>query len=82
MVVDGKVEVSPRALAVVVAEAVSECYGVVGMASRSPCGEALLTFLRRPPAPRAFSVRLDDGTVVVDVHVIIEYGTRIATVAE
>jgi len=80
MAAEGKVEVSPRAVAVVVAEAVSECYGVVGMAPLS-CWEALLSSLHRPPPTKGIHVRHDEGTIVVDVHVVIEYGTRIATVA-
>ncbi|MHB0876357.1 MAG: Asp23/Gls24 family envelope stress response protein [Anaerolineae bacterium] len=77
---EGKIEVSPQAVAIVVAEAVSECYGVVGMAPIT-WWESLLTALRRPPRTKGIHVGLDDGTVVVDVHVVIEYGTRIATVA-
>ncbi|MGQ9553568.1 MAG: Asp23/Gls24 family envelope stress response protein [Anaerolineae bacterium] len=80
MVGEGKVEVAPRAVAVVVAEAVSDCYGVVGMASRT-LGEAILTALRRPPATKGISVHLGDNLIIVNVYVIIEYGTRIATVA-
>lgn len=77
---DGKVEVSPQAVATVVAQAVSECYGVVGMAPRT-FGEALLTALRRPPATKGIYVRLENDTIGVDVHVVIDYGTRIVTVA-
>lgn len=80
MASEGKVEVSPQAVAIVVAEAVSECYGVVGMAPLT-WWESLLTALRRPPATKGINVGMDDDTVVVDVHVVIEYGTRIATVA-
>jgi uncharacterized alkaline shock family protein YloU len=80
MVGEGKVEVTPRAVAVVVAEAVSDCYGVVGMAPRT-FGEAVLTALRRPPATKGISVHLDDDLIIVNVYVVIEYGTRIATVA-
>jgi uncharacterized alkaline shock family protein YloU len=76
----GKIEVSPLAVAAIAAEAVSECYGVVGMASRS-LRESLLTALRCPPATKGIRVRLDDDVVVVDVHVIVEYGTRVSTVA-
>ena len=80
MTEEGKIEVSPEAVAILASEAVSECYGVVGMSS---CGlrEAFLTILRRPPATKGIRVRLEDESVIVDLHVIVEYGTRIATVA-
>jgi uncharacterized alkaline shock family protein YloU len=76
----GKIDVSPLAVAAIAAEAVSECYGVVGLASRS-FRESLLTALRRPPITKGIRVRLDDDAVVVDLYVIVEYGTRVATVA-
>jgi uncharacterized alkaline shock family protein YloU len=78
---EGKIEVSPRAVAIIAAAAVSECYGVVGMVPRT-FGEALLSALHRPPTTKGISVRLDDDTIVVDVFVVIEYGTRVITVAD
>jgi len=77
---EGKIEVSPRAVAIIAAAAVSECYGVVGLVSRT-FGEAFFTVLRRPPLTKGISVHLDDDLIVVDVFVVIEYGTRIVTVA-
>lgn len=77
----GSIEVSPTAVATIAAEAVSECYGVVGMASRT-ASEAILTSLRRAPTTKGIRVQLRPDIVVVDVHVIIEYGTRIVTVAD
>ncbi len=77
----GMIEVRPDAVATIAAEAVSECYGVVGMASRT-WKEALLTTLRRPPATKGISVRLEPNAIAVDLHVVIEYGTRIVTVAD
>lgn len=77
----GSIEVSPIAVATIAAEAVSECYGVVGMASRT-AAEAILTALHRPPSTKGIRVELRADAVVVDIHVIIEYGTRIVTVAD
>jgi uncharacterized alkaline shock family protein YloU len=76
----GRIEVSPAVVAAVAAEAVSECYGVVGMAACN-LGEAVLSALGRPPATKGIRVRLEQDLVVVEVHVIVEYGTRVATVA-
>ena len=77
----GTIDVSPKAVAAIAAEAVSECYGVVGMAPRT-FTERVLTVLRRPPAATGIRVYLDADVIVVDLHVIIEYGTRIITVAD
>ncbi|MCS6843418.1 MAG: Asp23/Gls24 family envelope stress response protein [Caldilineales bacterium] len=75
----GRIEVSPSAIATLTAEAVKECYGVVGMASRS-----LLTDLAgslQRGSPRGVEVHIDGDRVTVDVYVIVEYGVRITEVA-
>jgi len=81
MAEEGTIDISPKAVATIAAEAVSECYGVVGMASRT-LSEAFLTALHRPPATKGIHVYLDTDVIVVDLHVVIEYGTRIITVAD
>lgn len=78
---NGSIEVSPTAVATIAAEAVSECYGVVGMAPRT-AAEAILTALHRSPATKGIRVELRPDSVIVDLNVIIEYGTRIVTVAD
>lgn len=75
----GRIEVSPRAIATIVNEAVLTCYGVVGTAAKdltSGIANAL-----SPDSKRGIDVRIEKGQVIIDVYVIIEYGTRIAAVA-
>lgn len=77
----GRVEVSPQIIAVVAEEAALQCYGIVGLASRRRQG----IWTRLLPATRergGVAVRVDDGErVILDLYVIIEYGTRIVEVA-
>ncbi len=75
----GKVEVSPGAIATVVSRTVLQSYGIVGMATRNPLGE----LLRIEDRNKGVEVRFDSQhqTVSIDLYVIIEYGTRIAAVA-
>jgi uncharacterized alkaline shock family protein YloU len=75
----GRVEVSPIAIASVVNEAVLTCYGVVGTAAKDlATGIAnIISSGRR----RGIEVRIEEGQIFIDVYVIIEYGTRIVTVA-
>jgi uncharacterized alkaline shock family protein YloU len=75
----GRIEVAPSAIATLVAEAVKECYGVVGMSSRSFLDD-LAGSLHRG-TPRGVDVHSKDGRLVVDIYVIVEYGTRITEVA-
>jgi uncharacterized alkaline shock family protein YloU len=75
----GRIEVSQAAIASLVAEAVKECYGVVGMSSRSRLDE-LAGSLQRG-SRRGVEIGEDDHGIVVDIYVIVEYGMRISEVA-
>lgn len=75
----GRIDVSPRAIASIVNEAVLSCYGVVGTASKD-LASGIATALSRE-RKRGVEVHTEDGRIVIDVYVIVEYGTRIAAVA-
>ena len=76
----GKLEVSPTAIASLASRAVLESYGVVGMSSRS-LGSGLAELLRRDFHKRGIEVTLKNHEIIIDLYVIIEYGTRISAVA-
>jgi len=76
----GRIEVSSTAIATLASQAVMECYGVVGMAP-SGLSAGLAELLQRDHSRRGVEVRFEDGAIIIDLHVIIEYGTRISTVA-
>lgn len=77
----GKIEVSRLAVAHLASEAVLRCYGVVGMAAAGSLRDGLVEILQREATHRGVEVRLREGDVVVDLYVVIEYGTRISEVA-
>jgi uncharacterized alkaline shock family protein YloU len=64
----GRIEVSPVAI-----------YGVVGTATKD-LATGIANVLSRD-SKRGISVRIEDKRIIIDVYVIIEYGTRIASVA-
>jgi uncharacterized alkaline shock family protein YloU len=77
----GRIEVFPSVVAAVAGHAAVACYGVMGMAARGlRDGVALL--LRRDNLHRGVEVREVAGQLVIDVYVIVEYGTRITAVAQ
>jgi len=76
----GQIDISPEAIATIVSEAVLESYGVVGMAAKN-IADRLMGWLRRDPSRRGIEVRLSENGVIVDLYVIVEYGTRISEVA-
>lgn len=77
----GKIEVSPLAVASLASEAVLASYGVVGMAAAGSLRDGLVEILQREAIHRGVEVRLRDGGIVIDLYVVVEYGTRISEVS-
>ena len=77
----GRIEVSPTAIASLASQAVLECYGVVGMAVKD-LASGIVEVLQPASHRRGVDVHIGDDLIVVDLYVVIEYGTRIATVAQ
>jgi len=75
----GRIEVSPAAIASIASQAASSTYGVVGMAPKNLANEVAHAFQR--DAHPGVAVRIQDDQIAIDVFVIVEYGTRIASVA-
>jgi uncharacterized alkaline shock family protein YloU len=75
----GQIEVSPTAIASIASQAVLSTYGVVGIAPKNLANEVAHVFQR--DARHGVDVRIKDDQIIIDVHVIVEYGTRIASVA-
>ena len=72
----GRIEISPAVVATIASRAVEECYGVVGTSSRG-----LSEVLHRDHRHQGVEVRLQEGAMIIDIYVIMEYGVRIMTVA-
>lgn len=75
----GTIEISSNAIATLASHAALQTYGVVGMASPNLASDIAASFTRDPN--RGIEVRHEGEHIVVDIYVIIEYGTRIASVA-
>jgi uncharacterized alkaline shock family protein YloU len=75
----GRIMISPRAMATIAAYAANQSYGVVGMASKNFV-DGIVDMLARDPR-HGVDVDVVDDELVVDIFIIIEYGTRISSVA-
>jgi len=75
----GKIEISPKVVATIVSHAVLSSYGVVGMASKN-IADGIVQVLQRE-SHRGVDVHVEGDQVSIDVYVVIEYGTRISSVA-
>ena len=76
----GRIEVLPQAVANLASSAVLKSYGVVGMASPDLRG-GLAELLNRD-LHRGVRVQHNDDQFIIDLYVIIQYGTRISEVAQ
>jgi len=77
----GTIEVAPRAIASLVAQAVSRCYGVVGMAPAN-LRDSVGQVLRKEDQHRGIDVHISRDTITVDIYIVVAYGTRISEVAQ
>ena len=75
----GTITISPNAIASVAAKAALTSYGIVGMASKNLM-DGLANAIARDPR-HGVEVAVVDDEITVDLTIIVEYGTRIATVS-
>jgi len=75
----GNIYISHRAIASIAHQAALESYGVVGLAAKN-LAEGLAQALVKDPS---LGVEVDFGSdgITIDLFIIIEYGTRIKSVA-
>ncbi|OGO17923.1 MAG: hypothetical protein A2Z14_03045 [Chloroflexi bacterium RBG_16_48_8] len=75
----GRIMISPRAMATIAAHAANQSYGVVGMASKNIV-DGIVDILARDPR-HGVEVEVVEDELIVDLFIIVEYGTRISSVA-
>ncbi|ARU62388.1 putative alkaline shock family protein YloU [Tumebacillus sp. BK434] len=77
----GTITFDENVIATVAGYSALDCYGLVGMASRKQVKDSISELLGRENMTRGVDVRIQDGDVVVDMYIIVSYGTRISEVA-
>ncbi len=75
----GRITVSPRAIATIAYHAALESYGVVGLAHKNLVNGLAQALVKDPT--HGVEVHYDGTHINIDIYVVIEYGTRIKTVA-
>lgn len=75
----GSIHVSPRAIATIAYHAARESYGVVGLASKNFVNGITQALVKDPT--HGIEVHYDGLHINIDIYIIIEYGTRIKSVA-
>jgi uncharacterized alkaline shock family protein YloU len=75
----GTIHISPNALATIAYHATLTSYGVVDLAPKD-LAEGITSTLTKEPA-HGVAVHYNGEEIDIDIHIIIEYGTRITSVA-
>ena len=58
-----------------------DCYGIVGMAAKN-VKDGLVQLLKRESLTKGIKINFNDGLLIIDMHIIVEYGTNIQAIAE
>ena len=75
----GSIHVSPRAIATIAYQTARQSYGVVGLASKNLMDGLTQVVVKDPT--HGIEVRYDGENINIDIYIIVEYGTRIKSVA-
>ena len=76
----GSIHISPNVVATIAHRAILQSYGVVGLAPKNLADDLMHAITREPSS--GVTVHYNGVDLDIDVHIIVEYGTRINSVAE
>lgn len=77
--VNGGIFISHRAISNIVYHAALESYGLVGLAPKSVAAGLANVLIKDPTL--GVSIRYNGLTIGIDLYIVVEYGTRITSVA-
>jgi len=78
---DGQVTITNDVIATIAGGAAVECYGIVGMCSKSQIKDGFAEIIRKENYSRGIIVRQEDNALHIDMYIIVSYGTKISEVA-
>ncbi|MCM3616300.1 Asp23/Gls24 family envelope stress response protein [Sutcliffiella horikoshii] len=77
----GQIDISNDVVATIAGGAAIDCYGIVGMASKSQLKDGLSEILRKENFTKGVLVRQEEDQLHIDMYIIVSYGTKISEVA-
>ncbi len=77
----GSVNFADGYLSKLIGNAVSTCYGVVGMAFKNTT-DSIASLLKWDSITKGIKVNTEDEKISIDLHVIVEYGVNIKVICE
>jgi len=77
----GTIAIENEVIARIAGLSAMECYGVVGMAAKS-LRDGLVHLLKIESLSKGVIITtLENGQIVIDLHIIVEYGTNLVAIA-
>ncbi len=77
----GEVSIANGVIADIAGAVATKCYGVVGMASRNK-KDGIVNLLKPDSMSKGINISIEEDGVVVEIHLIAEYGININTVCK
>ena len=78
---NGEISIHDNVFANIVGNIVNNCFGVVGMAAKSAT-EGIVSLLRNDNYDKGVKVFVDNGALIIDMHIIVSYGVNLPTVTD
>ena len=76
----GNINISQEAIATLAGGVVSECYGVVGMASQKLVKDGWAELLKKETYSRGVVVRKTEKGMELDLYIVIGFGVKVSEV--
>ena len=77
----GHVSISDDVIASVAGGTAVSCYGIIGMASKNQVKDGITEILGKENYSKGIKVKKDDSKLVIDLYIIVMYGTKISEIA-
>jgi len=78
---NGILTINNEVIAKIAGHAAMECYGIVGMAAKN-LKDGFAQLLNRENIAKGIRITADGGGIVIDLHIIVEYGTNIPAISD
>ena len=77
----GSIFISKNVIANAAGRIATSCYGVVGMAVRSP-KDGIVNLLKPSNIAKGINVTIDENEITVDMYIVVQYGVNINAICE
>ncbi len=77
----GKIIISEDVIADMAGVATTECYGIVGMASKR-FKDGIWEILRRDNLSKGVLIKLSENKLIIEIFIIVSYGVNISEVSQ